>query len=201
MDTDRWNQRYAVGEYIFGEEPNEFLAAHAEVIPRGGPVLCLAEGEGRNGVHLASLGYAVTGVDASSVGLGKARALADRRGVQLHTVVADLAEYAIAPSSWSGIVSIFFHLPPSLRRRVLAQVVAGLKPGGAFLLEAYTPGQLKYATGGPKEIELLPTLALLEQELAGLKIVHGKELEREVKEGAAHSGRAAVVQVIAVKPE
>lgn len=194
-----WNERYGGPGYAYGTAPNDFLAAVAAEIPLG-RVLALADGEGRNGVHLATLGHVVTSVDASSVGLGKARALAGARGVPLETIVADLAEFEIQPGAWEGIVSIFCHLPPALRRRVHAQVVRGLAPGGLFILEAYTPDQLRHGTGGPSDAQLMPTLALLREELAGLELIHAVEMERDVHEGAFHDGRSAVVQLIGRAP-
>ena len=194
-----WDERYSAPGYAYGTEPNDFLASAAARIPRG-RVLSLADGEGRNGVHLATLGYDVTSVDASPVGLAKADLLAAARGVRIHTVVADLAEFAVGDACWEGIVSIFCHLPPALRRAVYGQVVRGLVPGGVFVLEAYTPAQLRFGTGGPSNPDLMPTLALLRDELAGLEIVHGVELERAVREGALHDGPSAVVQVIARRP-
>ena len=169
------------------------------MIPAGGRVLCLAEGEGRNAVFLAQHGYRVIAVDQSPVGLRKAEALAAGRGVQIETVVADLADYRIAPGQWDGIVSIWCHLPPPLRAAVYRQVVAGLGSGGACLLEAYTPAQLGYGTGGPKTADLMPTLAELRGELAGLDFVHAVEREREVHEGQGHFGLSAVVDIVAVK--
>ncbi len=194
-----WNDRYSAPGYAYGTAPNDFLAATAaRILP--GRVLSLADGEGRNGVHLASLGYAVTSVDSSSVGLAKARALAAQRGVSLVTIEADLAEYTIASEAWEGIVSIFCHLPGALRRQVHAQVVRGLVPGGIFILEAYRPEQLAFGTGGPTEPDRMPTLAALREELAGLELLHAAEIEREVREGAHHDGRSAVVQVVARRP-
>ena len=191
-----WDERFAGPGYVYGTEPNTFVAAMAERIPDG-PVLCLAEGEGRNAVHLAQLGHPVTAVDQSSVGLAKARRLAANRGVPLTTLVADLAVHLIAPAAWSGIVSTFAHLPPQLRRAVHAQVVAGLRPGGVFILEAYTPAQLTLGTGGPKEAELCMSLEILRSELKGLEFVVARECERNVIEGTGHTGRGAVVQVVA----
>jgi SAM-dependent methyltransferase len=159
-------------------------------------VLCLAEGEGRNAVHLATLGHRVTAVDQSEVGLAKARRLAGARGVEIETVLADLANYSIATGAWTGIVATFAHLPPALRRRVHRDVVAGLQPGGVFVLEAYTPAQLAFDTGGPKSPELLMTLAGLREELSGLQFLIARELERDVTEGAGHTGRGAVVQIL-----
>ena len=193
-----WNHRYATTSYFYGTEPNDFVAEQASQIPAG-PVLCLAEGEGRNAVFLAGRGHAVTAVDGSEIGLAKAQALAAARNVALTTVTADLAHYRIQPGAWAGIVSAWAHLPPPLRRTVHAQVVAGLRPGGVFILEAYTPAQLAFGTGGPKDVSLLMTLAALREELAGLELVIGRECEREVHEGSGHNGRSAVVQILARK--
>ena len=97
MDAPFWNNRYAVPQYVYGEAPNEFLATMSSYIPAG-PVLCLAEGEGRNAVHLATLGYCVTAIDQSDAGLAKARRLAALRGVEIETVVADLANFEVQPN-------------------------------------------------------------------------------------------------------
>ncbi len=200
-DASFWDQRYGnAGEaYVFGTAPNDFLAAIADRIPPG-PVLCLAEGEGRNAVFLAKRGHAVTALDQSATGLAKAQALATKEGVPLATVVADLAEYAIKPGAWAGIVAIFMHLPPDLRARVLTQAAAGLQPGGVFILESYTPAQLGFGTGGPRDVSLLPTLASLRPLLPGLALEFAQELEREVHEGGGHTGRSAVVQILARRP-
>lgn len=194
-----WDERYATPGYVYGTEPNDFLASVAARIPRG-RVLSIADGEGRNGVYLATLGHDVTSVDASSVGLAKAERLAATRGVHITTVVADLAEYVIAPGAWEGIVSIFCHLPRPLRQQLHAQVVRGLAPGGLFVLEAYSVDQLRHKTGGPSSAELLLTLDAARAELAGLELIHAVELERQVQEGLFHDGLSAVVQVVARKP-
>ena len=197
MDADLWNARYAGTKgYVYGTAPNDFVAEVAAQIPSG-PVLCLAEGEGRNAVYLASRGHAVTAVDQSEVALAKARKLAATRGVTIETVVADLAAYRITPGAWAGIVSIWAHLPPALRRTVHAQVVQGLRPGGVFVLEAYTPAQLAFDSGGPRDVESLMTATQLREELAGPEFEILRELERDVREGTKHTGRGAVVQVLA----
>ena len=195
MNAAFWNNRYATTQYIFGEEPNAFLAEMAAHIPAG-PVLCLAEGEGRNAVHLAALGHCVTAVDQSDAGLAKAQRLATMRSVKIETVVSDLESFQIQPAAWAGIVAIFAHLPPTLRRKIHAAAVEGLRPGGVFILEAYTPAQLMFATGGPKAPELLMNLVSLREELAGLNFLKAQEIERDVIEGDAHTGRAAVVQIL-----
>lgn len=196
MDAEFWNNRYSRDDFIYGTEPNDFVAGVAARIPPG-PVLCLAEGEGRNAVWLASRGHAVTAVDQSEVALGKAQKLAAARDVKIETVVADLAAYRIEPGAWVGIVATWAHLPPPLRRSVHGQVAAGLRPGGIFVLEAYTPAQLAHDTGGPRSVELLMTAAQLREELGGLEFEVLREIERDVIEGGGHTGRGAVVQVLA----
>ena len=200
MDAAFWNNRFAAPQYIYGEIPNAFVAEMASKIPAG-PVLCLAEGEGRNAVHLATFGHTVTAVDQSEAGLAKARRLAAARVVEIETVLADLGNFTIKPGVWSGIVATFAHLPPAIRRIVHAQAVRGLRPGGVFVLEAYTPAQLAFDTGGPKSPELLMTLANLRKEFAGLEFVIGREIERDVIEGDGHTVRGAVVQVLARRHE
>ncbi len=196
-----WDARYAGDDYVFGTEPNDFLREHAPTIPPG-RVLCLGEGEGRNGVHLAELGHAVTAVDQSRVGLAKARVLAEARGVgeRLETIVADLEQWEPEERAFAGVVSIFCHLPPAVRTIVHGRAKRALAPGGLLIVEAYTPRQLAFTTGGPKDPALLYTIEELRADFAGLDLLVGRELERDVHEGARHSGRAAVVQVVARAP-
>jgi len=193
-----WNERFAADGYAYGEEPNEFLADSMHLIPRG-RVLCLAEGQGRNAVYLARHGYEVTAVDWSEAGLDKARKLAEKHYVTIHTVMADLNAYKIKPESWSGIIAIFAHLDPSLRQRIHNACVNGLVPGGVMILEAYTPDQLSYGTGGPKDPDLLMTRSRLIDEFAGLNVLHAVEMVRRVSEGKHHTGDAAVVQFVGQK--
>ncbi len=194
-----WNERYSTDEYVYGTEPNTFLSENFHQLPSG-KVLCLAEGEGRNGVFLARQGYDVMAVDASGVGLTKAHKLASEYGVSITSEVVDLADYDLGVSCWEGVVAIFSHLPAPLRAQVHHRVVEALKPGGVLLLEAYTPAQLGRGTGGPPDVGMLMSAALLEQEFAGLEFVRLQELERDVVEGKHHTGLGSVVQVIARKP-
>ena len=193
-----WDERYSNEEYAYGKEPNDFLKAKYHKIPKGN-VLCLAEGEGRYGVYLAKTGYNVTAVDSSKVGLQKAEKLAAENGVTLNLIHADLAEYDLGTSKWDGIVSIYVPFHATLRVELHKKVVAGLKTGGVYLVEAYTPNQLNYNTGGGKSIETMVTREALVRELNGLSFLHLLELEREVFEGKYHTGLSAVVQLIGAK--
>ena len=194
-----WDQRYTEDGFAYGEQPNDFLREQVTRIPPG-PVLCLAEGEGRNAVFLASRGFQVHAMDLSPVGLAKAQALAAERGVTITTEAGDLATYDLGTGCWSGIIAIWAHLPPALRRDVNRRVTLALKPGGVFLLEAYTPRQLEMpGVGGPSGdgASMLMKLAALRDELQGLTFEIGQELDRDVHEGRYHQGQSAVVQVLA----
>jgi hypothetical protein len=181
---------------LCGMPVNSFVAEMASDIPAGA-VLCLAEGEGRNAAYRAALGHHVTAVDQSDNGLAKARRLAAKQSVEAETVVADLGSYLITPGGWAGIIATVAHLPPPLRLKVHQEVVLGLQPGRVFIWEAYTPAQLALGTGGPQSPELLMTLAGLREQLVGLELLVARELERDVLEGDAHTGRGAVVQILA----
>lgn len=193
-----WDERYSTDEFVYGTTANEFLVSTIDRLPKG-RVLCVAEGEGRNAVYLAQAGCEVVAVDASRVGLDKAARLARQRGVHIETVVADLADFAIQPHSWDAVVSIFCHLEPQLRKALHRRVVTGLRPGGVLVLEAYRPEQIRYATGGPAAADMMPSLAELRDELEGLEFEHAVEIVRNVREGKYHTGKGAVVQVLAVK--
>lgn len=197
--TIRWNERYASEEYVFGKEPNDFLNAEAHRLSSHSNVLCLADGEGRNGVFLAAHGHRVTSIDQSAVGLEKANKLAKERSVRLKTILADLTEHDLGNSQWEAIVSIFFHLPPAPRRIIYPRIVQALKPGGLLILESYTPKQLEFRTGGPPVAENMLTIDIVRNEFAELEFLHLEELERDVVEGHGHTGRAAVLQLIGRK--
>lgn len=195
-----WDSRFSEPGFAYGTGANEFLR-RAAVSLTGAQVLCLAEGEGRNAVYLAELGNKVTAVDLSAVGLAKAQMLAQSRSVEIDTLQADIAELQIEPASWDAIVSIFAHFPPAIRRELHQKVVRGLRPGGRYILEGYTVRQLLHGTGGPKDPELLYSIAELRRELIGLRFDIAQETEREIHEGRYHNGLSAVAQLIAVKPD
>lgn len=195
-----WDERFAEDGFAYGTEANDFLKSEFRRLPENGNVLCVAEGEGRNAVFLAKQGYEVTAVDQSSVGLKKAEKLAAENGVEISTIVADLADYDPGSGVWDGIVSIAAHVPPTVRKKLHSQLVNSLKPNGVLILEAYTERQLEMeGVGGPPVKELFMSLEELKKEFQGLEFIMGKELERFMAEGKYHNGNSAVVQVIAKK--
>jgi SAM-dependent methyltransferase len=195
-----WDERYTEPGWAYGTEPNEFLAAHADALPAGGRVVVLFAGQGRNAVFLATRGHPVVAVDSSAAGLERARALAAERGVDVETVHADVTSWDPGPDSFDGVVSIWSPLTGVERAASYARMVRALRPGGVFLMEAYRPEQLGFGTGGPRTVDRLVDPAAVPGELDGLVIERMQVLERDVREGKYHSGRSAVVQVVARRP-
>lgn len=192
-----WNERYAKDAYFYGTEPNSFLAEHSDLLR--GPVLSLSEGEGRNAVFLALRGLSVHGIDISETALSKAQALARSKNVQIQTEVADLSDFEPRENSYGAVISISAHLPSAIRNTLYPRIEQCLKPGGIIVLEAYAQGQLARNTGGPKNSDMLMTVAKLEREFPNLAPILLREIEREVWEGEGHLGLASVVQFIACK--
>ncbi len=201
-ELDRWNTRFAAPDYVFGKQPNAFLAEQAgKRLKPGMSVLCVADGEGRNSTWLASQGYAVTAFDYSPVGLAKSRALAAERGVQVDLQQGDINAWDWDAVQYDAVAAIFiqFSTPPE-RARVFAGLVRALKPGGLLILQGYGTGQLAYGTGGPKNIEQLYTDTLLRGAFAALDILHLATHDEEVDEGPGHSGMSALVDLVARRP-
>jgi SAM-dependent methyltransferase len=196
----RWQGRYGVPEYIFGKAPNIFLASCRGLLPKSGKAISVADGEGRNGVWLAEQGLDVTALDFSQTAQLKAAALAQERGVNVMLVHADVHTWAYPEAAFDVVVEIFAQFSsPHERVAKWAGMRKTLKPGGLLIIQGYTPKQLQYGTGGPKEIENLYTRPMLEQGFAGFRDVSITEEELEMHEGTAHSGMSAVINVTARK--
>jgi SAM-dependent methyltransferase len=194
-----WDQRYGTPQFVYGTEPNGFVVEHVGQLPAGGRVLCLADGEGRNGVWLARQGFDVTSVDLSPQGVDKARRLAKQMGVVLNTEVADVTEFDLGQAQWDAIVCIFLHLPARARADLHGRAVLALKPGGVFLWECYGPEQLSRNTGGPKDSSLLPALNEVARDFSDCALLHAWSGSRLVQEGSLHTGEGFVTQLVARK--
>jgi SAM-dependent methyltransferase len=196
-----WDRRYSEPGYAYGTEPNAFLVSQRHRLRAGMRALAVGDGEGRNGVWLAAQGLEVLSVDASRVGLAKARALAEERGVRIRTEVADLASWTWPRAAFDLVVSIFVHLDPRQRPLIHQAMVEALAPGGWLILEAFTPAQLGLRSGGPTAREWLYTAEQLRADFAGTEIVLLEETSTDLAEGVYHRGRAAVVRLVAKRPD
>jgi len=199
-EYQRWESRFASPEYIFGLEPNVFLATHKQLLPKQGRALAIADGEGRNGVWLAEQGLDVLSIDFSSAAQSKAQALARQRGVVIRTRLLDVARYDWPESAFDVVVDIFTQFSdPAERKAKFAGIRKSLKPGGLLLLQGYRPEQIVYGTGGPKSPAHMYTRALLESEFSTFSRVQIEEQDVEMREGTAHAGMSAVISLVGWK--
>jgi SAM-dependent methyltransferase len=199
-EYERWESRYGVPDYVFGKQPNYFLASCKALLPKSGKALAVADGEGRNGVWLAEQGLQVVSLDFSEAAQEKAATLAKERNVAITLVRADVHAWDYPEAAFDVVVEIFTQFSsPADRARKWAGMRKALKPGGLLIVQGYTPKQLQYGTGGPKEIENLYTRAMLEDAFDGLREVTIVEEELQMQEGAGHHGMSAVISLVARK--
>lgn len=200
-ELERWNGRFSAEGYVFGTEPNAFLASQKHRLRPGMTALCVADGEGRNSVWLAQQGLRVTAFDFSPVGVKKARAMAAKAGVEVEHGIADIFSWDWDARRFDCIVAIFvqFAAPPE-RQRIFQGFMRALNPGGLLIVQGYTPKQLEYGTGGPKRVENMYTEKLLRESFSTLEILHLAEHEDIVNEGAGHIGLSALIDLVARRP-
>lgn len=196
-----WDQNFSAPGYKYGTAPNAFLADQAHRITPGGEVLVPGDGEGRNSVWLAQQGFKATAMDASAVGLEKARALADERRVALQAEQGDLADWAPEPGRFDAVVLVYVHLPEAIRRGAHRRLASGLRPGGWLILECFHPGQLPHTSGGPKDPGMLYTPEMLGEDWDGLLVAEmAWDGETVLSEGPGHQGLAHVTRWIGRMP-
>jgi SAM-dependent methyltransferase len=196
----KWDERFSSEEYVYGTEPNEFLREWVTFHqPERKHVLAIAEGEGRNAVWLATLGFEVEIWDTSIAGIAKAKRLATSRNVSIQTKQIDLNEADWPNKAYDMVICIFGHFPPHVREKVFTGIQQTLRPGGLFLSEVYATHQLAYGTGGPNDASFLYTEEMFHQlgdDFVPL-VLHETVVWRE--EGTLHHGESAVIQYVGQK--
>lgn len=195
----KWNEHYSSNEYVFGTEPNEFIARIKPYLPRKGRALDLATGEGRNGVFLAQHGLDTEGVDMSAVGLEKARKLAEAKGVHFSTRLENITEMQMPSEHYAVITSVFCHFAEPERTRVMQRIIGALQSGGLFAGVFYHPDQIGYGTGGPSDPAMLGTLEEMQSALDGLEWLIAEHSLREMDEGSRHQGTSSVICLLGRK--
>jgi cyclopropane fatty-acyl-phospholipid synthase-like methyltransferase len=191
-----WEERYSEQGLAYGDTPNRFLHSQLHVLPRGGKVLVLGDGEGRNGVWLAQQGMTVTSVDYAEAGVARAKLLAKQRGVKINAICADLADWDWPQDEFDAVVSIYLHFPSELRKSMHERMLAALKPKGVLLMEAFNKAQLNYSSGGPPVEDALFSADELREDFSQANIRLLEESIVELSEGKYHRGEAAVVRLI-----
>lgn len=198
MSKDFWNKRYSEQEFAYGTKPNEFFKSEIEKLKLG-KALFLGEGEGRNAIFAAKLGWEVDAVDFSESGKKKALKLANENKVVINYTVTDFENYQFTENKYDLIVMIFLHLPSKINQLIFEGSVSSLKVNGKLIIETFAKEQINNSSGGPKD----PQLLFSESELINLTTELRTELLESktinLDEGAHHIGKADVIRFIGVK--
>ena len=190
---DRWNERYSVSGYVYGTEPNEFFKKQIVKLSAG-RLLLPGEGEGRNAVYAASLGWEVDAFDYSKQAFRKARSLAEQKNVNINYIVSSYEDYQYPLEHYDAAGLIYIHMPPDIRQSIHRKIIRSLKPGGIIILEAFHKEQINYDTGGPKDIDMLYSEDKLTEDFKGLHIVSLEKEKIPLQEGILHAGDAVVIR-------
>ena len=193
-----WNNRYAEENYAYGNNPNYFLKENCTKIPNG-KVLFPADGEGRNSVFLARLGYEVAAFDISEEGKIKAQKLAIKNNTVIDYQVGTLETLHYYKNSFEGLVLIFAHVPFTLRKEFHAKLVTLLKPNGVIIFEAFSKEQLGFNSGGPKQLEMLFSEEDIRNEFPTIDFKFITTTIVDLDEGPYHQGKGSVVRFIGTK--
>jgi 2-polyprenyl-3-methyl-5-hydroxy-6-metoxy-1,4-benzoquinol methylase len=196
----RWNERFSMESYLFGEKPNNYLAEKTPHL-RKGKALSIADGEGRNSVWLASQGFEVDAFDFSPVAIEKAKKLATKHQVNVNFHCSDWQSFDWKANHYDTIAGIFFQFAdPEARTELFQKLNFALKPGGTLIIQGYGKEQMQYKTGGPGILENLYDEELLLSSFKGYKTLDLQTYLQEVDEGPGHSGMSALVGFIGKKP-
>jgi SAM-dependent methyltransferase len=196
--SQAWDERYKDPEFAYGKEPNLFFK---EWLPKfePGSILMPADGEGRNGVFAAQIGWKVTSFDLSAEGKAKALQLAKENGVALEYIVGDFEQLQFEKESFDAIGLIYAHFPANMKPLFHQKLHECLKPGGIIILEAFSKNHLSLVkqnpkVGGPKEIDMLYSKEEIVTGFKNYEILLLEEEEIQLHEGKYHNGTGAVIR-------
>ena len=193
-----WDERYSIDDYLFGQKPAQALLRNEKYLVPGGETLLIADGEGRNSVYLAKKGFKVTSSDSSIVAQQKAKTLADSHDVEVHFKLEDFFDIDWSRKQYDNVVGICFQfIPPDLLEEVFMGLRSATKKGGTILIHGYTPEQIHYGTGGPKDVSLMYTEATFTHSFANSEIHLLEKYEATISEGPGHNGKSAMIDFVA----
>lgn len=191
-----WDERYATTAYVYGTEPNQFFKQQIEAIQPGKLLLPL-EGEGRNAVYAASLGWEVDAFDFSEEAKKKATSLAKKKKVSLSYKVIDAVNFKIPKEKYDAVALVFAHFPPEMRIQFHRKMINSLKSKGYIIMEAFHKKQYANSTGGPPNLDLLYSISDLQSDFNDLEILHLEQVTVTLEEGSFHNGQAEVIRLLA----
>ncbi|SHM08552.1 class I SAM-dependent methyltransferase [Flavobacterium saccharophilum] len=201
--TERWNDRYSNEEFAYGEEPNNFFKEQIEKL-NAGTILFPAEGEGRNAVYAAKLGWEVAAFDISEEGKNKALKLAEANNVTIDYKVGALETLNYQPQQFDAIALIYAHFPAEIKSALHKMLETYLRKDGIIIFEAFSKKHLEYLAindkvGGPKDIESLFSIEEIKADFPNYEIIQLEETEIELNEGLFHNGKGSVIRFVGRK--
>jgi hypothetical protein len=196
-----WNDRYGKEEFAYGEEPNQFLKEQlANVEP--GTILFPAEGEGRNAVFAAELGWDVSAFDLSSEGKRKANLLAQKKGVEIDYILDQIGSLPYTENQFDAMALIYAHFPANVKADFHTILAAYVKPSGIVIFEAFSKSHLALNNenaGGPKDIDMLFSVDEIQNDFSTFEVLYLKEEEVELSEGLYHNGKSSLIRFVGRK--
>lgn len=201
--TNRWNERYGSSEFAYGVEPNNYLKEQLEKLQTG-KILFPAEGEGRNAVYAAKLGWTVSAFDISSEGRNKAQQLAESNLVTIDYQVGELHTLGYREEEFDAVALIYAHFPAAIKSEIHQTLDRYLRKGGHLIFEAFSKRHLEYLSrnekvGGPKDGGSLFSTEEILSDFRGYEVVELKETEIELNEGLYHNGLGSVIRFVGRK--
>ena len=193
-----WDERYSIDDYLFGQKPAQALLRNEEYLVPCGETLLIADGEGRNSVYLAKNGFKVTSSDSSIVAQQKAKVLADSQNVKVNFRLENFFDIDWSKKQYDNIIGICFQfIPPELIEEAFMGLRSATKKGGTILIHGYTPEQINYGTGGPKDVSLMYTEATFTRLFTNSEIRLLEKYEATISEGPGHNGKSAMIDFVA----
>ena len=198
-----WNERYNAEAFAYGKEPNVFFKHELDKLSKG-RILLPADGEGRNSVYAAKIGFDVYACDLSMSGKTKAETLAAEENVEINYLVGDFGSLVYQESEFDAIALIYAHFPADKKQAYHKLVNKYLKVGGTIIFEAFSKNHINYNSknpnvGGPKNLEMLYSMEEIKNDFANFEFDLLKEQAIELNEGKFHIGKGSVVRFIGRK--
>jgi 2-polyprenyl-3-methyl-5-hydroxy-6-metoxy-1,4-benzoquinol methylase len=201
--TNRWDDRYSQSEFAYGEVPNNYLKEQLEKLDAG-KILFPAEGEGRNAVFAAKLGWNVSAFDISSEGQKKAQQLAAKNNVTIDYQVGELQNLNYTEGQFDAVALIYAHFPAIIKSQIHKLLDQYLRKDGIIIFEAFSKKHLDYLAknekmGGPKDIESLFSIDEIKADFANYDVLELVETEIDLNEGLYHIGQGSVIRFVGRK--
>jgi SAM-dependent methyltransferase len=198
MTNEFWDKRYSEENFAYGKEPNFYFKQEIHKLSPG-KLLLPGEGQGRNAVYAAKIGWHVTAIDLSSAAKERALKLAQENNVKIEYYVTPLEKYDFRKNEFDSSALVFTHFPPENRNKIHSLIIKSLKPGGILIIEAFSKKQINNTSGGPKELSMLYTLADLMNDFKETEILESYETQTNLDEGTYHRGKADVIRMVVKK--